>query len=408
MTTNTIKMATAGLALTAVTGSASALSPNGPLKPQRYSDTTLSGQKGVGRVPLLSKTPVVGSGTRRVSHIAASMRDSIINTHRNYPVGRDSREAMVAFGLDVFADAAMRNAGESLSSGSVNSGTVGEHTHSFENLLPQRNPLPEHNPLAENNPLVEHNPLTEHAMLGAAHHLEHDAAQLARNALHNHPHMDLHHSLDHASVDILKNIAVRTSGTPEGKSNTPALLVSGGLALAALAGVAHGVEVADHVLMAKLQSWPAAYQYAAKMNEGIGAIASHMEASGAGQALRNGLAEMIQHSNIETVVDFSDPSSFQSLKLNLKPVPSGPTLSLTLTAADKVESEPGVVVKPKRKEFSVDLPGGGLTLTLPEQEPDTGRFGLGGPKSIPASISFVEKYSGAEFALGKVDVPLVK
>lgn len=219
--------------------------------------------------------------------------------------------------------------------------------------------------------------------------------------------MDLHHDHGHSMAsDVLSAMSVSASTSFGGEGSLPKVAVSGALAIAALAGAAHGVQAADHLLMTKLQTFPAAYQYAAKMNEGIGSFLQQMESSGVGHSIKQGLVEMIKSSNIETAVDSGDANSLRAVKLNVKPVPGGPSLSFTLSASEKSDDSSGVNVKTKRREFSVDVPGGGLTLAIPETVSEgNDALRIQGRETVPAILSFVEKSTGAELTLAQMDIP---
>lgn len=224
---------------------------------------------------------------------------------------------------------------------------------------------------------------------------------------HDHSTMALDQENHPLLSTLLTEISLQTSGTPEGKGKTPTVLVSGGLTLATLISAAHGISAADQILMAKLHTWPALYQYASHLNSGIDHIAKQLGTSNFGHTLGNDLTELIKQSSVQTVADLEDPSTYRSIKLNLKPVPGGPTISVVLSAEEQSAVGAGGIIKPKRREFSVDLPGGSLTLTLPELDPQSEELTGEQQKSLPISMSFTEKHSGAEFELGRISLPIL-
>jgi len=396
---NPITVKTAGLAFATCAGSGSAWVQKGDAVGLGRGQG-LAFQNGEGRIKNISSvTTTEVNSVQCMGHASKSMRVSMLNTRRSYPVGRDSREmASAPPRPSATAHHAFRSAGHRASDVTVNQGTIQEHKHTLHELTVQDTSAQEHGPAVFGLEGIEPE---KDSLTHSADDIEKEFAAVSANMLHHH--VVSGNGAQHFPVDLLHEVTVRAGHNAEGKAGMPAIFVSGGLALAVLSGAAHGVQAADHLLLAKLHTWPGVYQYASQMNDGITAFINHMEASGAGHSARSGLAEMLKHSNIETVVDSEDPSTFRTVKLNLKPVPGGPTLSITLSVADEVSVDDRQLVKPKRKDFSVDVPGGILTLTVPELPPN--KTAIVGPRSWPASLGFVEKNSGAEFALAKLDLP---
>lgn len=399
-----MKAATVGLAL----GNASAfVAKPGPGSVHGAPDLALQAKRtGSSRIQRVSRVanPIAG---RMARQSPSEMRGSIISTRREYPVGRDSREnELVAFGLQAFVSSMVDSAEKSITGASVSPGEAESKSLTLVDLVSHASKDAAHHGGVDVGGNVGH------GLAASVHSLEHDAAQMAKNALHTHPHLDLNHQhSDHGSLasDALKALSLNAGRTVEGKTTTPTMVISGGLTLAALAGAAHGIHGADQLLMSKLQTMPAVYQYAAKMHSSIGSFMSHMESTGAAQSVKHGLVEIIKNASIETALDASDESALRTVKLNVKPVPGGPTLSMTLTASEKTEDAPNGEIKAKRKEFSVDIPGGGLTLAVPEVEGgSTSSAASGLPDTVPAVLSFVEKSSGAELSLAQFDIPRIR
>lgn len=381
---NKIQGITIGLALSATTNLTTNVTAFGitPHHNRNIFKASTASQKGVGRLSTGATTGLRRRGVHPTSK--SPMLESIVNTHRIYPLGRDSREAFLVYGLETFVNAAIRSAEQSANSATFEQGTIEGHSHSLEALTHHDSDYHKgHTP----NPLT----LDLHAhQFHAQHHVSH------------------HDAHAHIPTEVLRDIQIRSGSSVEGKNTTPSLFIPGSLAIVALVGASHGLSGLEHVLLNKLHYWPRTYQHAATINQSLGHFAHQLEANGTAQTLRRALTDMIKHSSVETIADVEDPNSFRRIKLNLKPILNGPTLSLTLSAEKGVEDEKGLLVKPQHKAFSVDVPGGSLTITLPDQPIENDQFGIGGPSSLPASLSFVEKNSGAELGLAKVNIPIVQ
>lgn len=420
---NPISLATSGLVLASASTQVEAYTHGARgVGQQRVNGHALGSSTGAQRIPFISPSPSPVSNIRRGGVHTHTMRDTITNTYRDYSVHRDTREMQPAFGMNMLVDEALDSTRNSVSNATVNPGTADVRTQSLEEIA--------HTGGKESS---EEQVVLEDVSADTSAHHAHLSQQAQGTGHHHHSGINSgghqsaflpHHTTDPVGMhnDLFHHVSVRTGSTVEGKSAAPAVLVSGGVALLAMAGAAHGMEALDHLMMAKLQSWPAAYQLAAKVNEAAGALLNHMASTDMAHSLRHAITEMVKISNIETVMDPHDNSSFKLVKLNIKPVPGGPTFSLVLSAEESLEASTKALneknvsgaiddmmtkgLQSKRKELTMEVPSGYFTLTLPEVEPPPpGQIGLSAPNPAPASLCFVDKQTGAEFVLTKVELP---
>lgn len=330
------------------------------------------------------------------------------NTHRIYPFGRDSREALAVLGWESLIQAIMTSAESQTSKMDVSQGNIQDFSHTFGNDSPlkESSDLPSllgtdheaslHSVRSHGLPVVD-----EHSA-----HLQTTAHYLSMNHVAA---GGMHHEGLSAN-DLLREVSLHSGVTPQGKGSTPSVVLSGGLTLAMLSGMAHGVTTLDHVAMVKLQHWPAVHHGAEMLNHRLAHLIDQLSALKSPGRIEKAVADAVRFSSLETVLDPEDPSSIRSVKLNIKPVAGGPTVSLLLTASEKTDGtgENGVAIN--KKEFSIDLPTGSLTLTMLNSEVRSGEYNYLAKISDHAFqsivLSFVSGNSGADFTLAKVDVPL--
>lgn len=337
-----------------------------------------------------------------------AMRYSVTNTHRIYPFGRDSREALVVLGWESLIQAIMTSTESQTSKMGVSQGNIQDFSHTLGNDSPLKEAPDLPSSLSVDHDATLHS-VRSHGLQVVGGHGDHLHTTTHHLPVAHVPAGGLHHEGLSAN-DLLREVSLHSGVTPQGKGSTPSVVLSGGLTLAMLSGIAHGATTLDHVAMVKLQHWPAVHHGAEMLNHRLAHLIDQLGALKSPGRIEKAVADAVRFSSLETVLDPEDPSSIRSVKLNIKPVAGGPTVSLLLTASEKTggSGENGIAIN--KKEFSIDLPTGSLTLTMPNSEVRSGEYNYLGKISDhafqPIVLSFVSGNSGAEFTLAKVDVPL--
>ena len=222
-------------------------------------------------------------------------------------------------------------------------------------------------------------------------------------------HLGPQHSSPHSPSlphDMADNIFIR-SGVKAGGNSAPAsIILSGGATLAMMAGASHGVVGLDHALMLKLHHWPSMYHGADQVHHAINHLTNQLAPIDPTQAIQREVAQAIELSSLEAVMDPAEPNGIQAIKINVKLFAGAPTVSLYLTPIEPKENEKNRQdsterVAIDRKEFSLEIPSGYLTVAL--DKPNTSVQTTDNRQ--PAYLIFKDKVSNTEFQIAKVDLP---
>ncbi len=328
-----------------------------------------------------------------------SMRYTITNTHRVYPIGRDSREALAVLGWETLINSILSSIASNASNMDVNQGNIKEETHHLNEFVLKEQTSPLSN--------AQHNIFTAPDSL--PHTISDLSKQISNAAHHSHHHSPRENNLN---SDPLHAVSVTAGHNVFGEGSTPSLIFSGGLILAALSGATHAISALDHNAAIQLKHWPIAHHASEALNQQFISLLRHMKSLDSSGEIQQSIKEAIHFSSIETVLDPKESGSVKAVKLNIKPVQGGPTITLYLEIDQSDQNQH--VVGISKKDFSVDLPFGSLTLSLLEDNSNDTSLNSS-PQYIllpqkryqPIILSFVEKSSNTEFVLARIKVPLL-